>query len=70
MQLIDEASGAAAEYGKRYVERIKKAVATFFDSEDLAEVRSVEPKDYLAFEAMDQNVTTLVARSQVIVLLL
>jgi len=50
---IDEASGAAAEYGKRYVERIKSAVATFFDSEDLAEVRAVEPKDYLAFEAMD-----------------
>jgi len=50
---IDEASGAAAEYGKRYVERIKKAVASFFDSEGLAEVRAVEPKDYLAFEAMD-----------------
>jgi len=50
---VDEASGAAAEYGKRYVERIKKAAATFFDSDDLAEVRAVEPKDYLAFEAMD-----------------
>ena len=50
---VDEASGAAGEYGKRYVDRIKSAVAMFFDSDELAEVRAVAPKDYLAFEAMD-----------------
>ena len=50
---IDEASGAAATYGKRYVERIQEAVATFFESADLDCVRAVEPADYLAFEAMD-----------------
>jgi len=51
---IDEASGAAAEYGKRYVERIKRSVATFFDSDDLREVRAVEPKHYLGFEKMEK----------------
>jgi len=50
---VDEASDAAATYGKRYVERIQQAVATFFESDDLECVRAVEPSDYLAFEAMD-----------------
>ena len=50
---IDEASGAAGAYGKRYVERIQQAVATFFESAMLEEVRAVEPASYLVFEAMD-----------------
>ena len=52
-EAIDEASGAAGAYGKRYVERIQQAVATFFESAMLEEVRAVEPASYLAFEAMD-----------------
>jgi CRISPR/Cas system-associated exonuclease Cas4 (RecB family) len=50
---MSETSGAAAAYGKRYVERIQAGVATFFESADLEEVRAVEPANYLAFEAMD-----------------
>jgi hypothetical protein len=47
---INEGTGAAGTYGRRYVERIERSLATFFRSADLADVRAVEPSDYLACE--------------------
>lgn len=49
---IDEASGAAGAYGKRFVERIQKGVRAFFEHAELAAVRSAEPDRYLACEEM------------------
>ncbi len=49
---IDEASGAAGEYGKRFVTRIRDCLTTFFDHPDLEDVRAAAPGDYLAFEEM------------------
>jgi len=49
---IDEKSGAAAEYGTRYRRRIEDGVKAFFEMPELAEVREVDPKDYLALEEM------------------
>lgn len=49
---IDESTGAAGEYGKRYVERIKTGVRHFFESPDLAAVRAAPPDSYLALEEM------------------
>ena len=49
---IDEPSGRAAVYGKKYVARIEASVATFFTSPGLARVREADPADYLACEEM------------------
>ena len=49
---IDEASGEAGKYGKRYVERIKESLTTFFEAPELKDVREVEPGDWLACEEM------------------
>lgn len=49
---VDEQGSAAAEYGRRYLDRMDKALTTFFESPALAKARSVEPKDYLACEEM------------------
>ncbi|MCA8981830.1 MAG: PD-(D/E)XK nuclease family protein, partial [Planctomycetes bacterium] len=49
---IDEASGAAGEYGTRYRKRIEEGVQAFFEMPELAEVRDADPKDYLALEEM------------------
>ena len=49
---IDEASGAAGDYGKRFVERIRSGLRTFFEHEALREVRAVEPRNFLACEEM------------------
>jgi CRISPR/Cas system-associated exonuclease Cas4 (RecB family) len=49
---IDESSGAAAEYGKRFVERIRSAVKAFFADPRLTDVRASEPRDWLACEEM------------------
>ncbi len=49
---IDEESGRAGEYGKRYVERIESAVKAFFGMPELERVRRVAKGDALAFEEM------------------
>ena len=49
---IDEASGAAAKYGKTYVERIEAGARTVFEAPELADVRSADPESYLALEEM------------------
>jgi hypothetical protein len=49
---IDEASGEAGRYGKRYVERIRECLNTFFEAPELRSVREVEPGDWLACEEM------------------
>ncbi len=49
---IDEADGSAAEYGGRYVERIRRGVRTFFEHPELADVREADPQSYLALEQM------------------
>lgn len=49
---IDERDGSAAEYGGRYVERIRRAVRTFFEHPELREVREADPTTYLALEQM------------------
>ena len=40
---IDESTGEAATYGKRYVERIETSLSTFYNDPALEEARSVEP---------------------------
>lgn len=49
---IDEGSGEAAKYGKRYVDRITECLQTFFDAPELALCREVQPGDWLACEEM------------------
>lgn len=49
---IDEGTGAAGEYGKRYVERIRAGIACFFESDELVRVREAASADYLACEEM------------------
>ena len=49
---IDEASGAAGDYGKRYVERIRAGVRAFFEMPALEHVRAAEPASWLACEQM------------------
>ncbi len=49
---IDEPSGEAGKYGKRYVDRIKECLMTFFQAPELKGVREVEPGDWLACEEM------------------
>ncbi len=50
--VIDETTTAAADYGKRFVERIRSAVTAFFSDPRLAGVRTAEPRDWLACEEM------------------
>ncbi|MEM6675091.1 MAG: PD-(D/E)XK nuclease family protein [Planctomycetota bacterium] len=49
---IDESTGAAGDYGKRYVERIEACLRSFFDDPALEGARSAEPADWLACEDM------------------
>lgn len=49
---IDEASGAATEYGKRFVERIQSGVKHFFEHPELAPARDADPSSYLACEEL------------------
>ena len=51
-EAIDEASGAAAEYGKHFVKRIESAVKNFFAMPALAPAREADPSGYLALEEM------------------
>lgn len=51
-QCVDEQSGAAGDYGKRYVERLTAGVNFFFQAPELAAVRDAEPKDFLACEEL------------------
>lgn len=49
---IDEASGEAAIYGQRFVQRIEDGVRCFFEHPELAAAREADPSTYLACEAM------------------
>ncbi len=49
---IDEATGAAGPYGKRFVDRIRASLSVFFRDERLEAVRASEPREWLACEAM------------------
>lgn len=49
---IDEGTGAAGDYGKRYVDRISACLQTFFTDEALRAARESEPRDWLACEDM------------------
>lgn len=49
---IDEATGAAGTYGKEHVERIRRCLATFFESPLLAEARESAPGTWLACEEL------------------
>jgi hypothetical protein len=49
---IDEKTGAAGEYGKRYVERIEQGLGNFFSMPAMAPVREADPRSYLALEEM------------------
>lgn len=49
---IDEATGAAGDYGRRFVERIGACLRGFFTMEELAAARASEPADWLACEEM------------------
>ncbi|MGM0576723.1 MAG: RecB family exonuclease [Myxococcota bacterium] len=51
---IDEASGAAADYGKTHLERIRRCLEGFFEARDerLAAVHDAHPSEYVAVEDM------------------
>jgi len=49
---IDETSGAAGDYGKRYVERITACLKAFFEDPQLESARESQPGDWLACEEM------------------
>ena len=49
---IDEATGEAASYGKRFVERIQTGVRCFFEHPGLAAARESDPASHLACESM------------------
>ena len=49
---IDEESGAATSYGRRFVERIETCLRAFFEMDQIASVREAEPGDWLACEEM------------------
>ncbi|WP_145188458.1 PD-(D/E)XK nuclease family protein [Planctomycetes bacterium Pla163] len=49
---VDEATGEAARYGKRFVERIEKGVACFFEEPALARCRDTDPATWLACEEL------------------
>ncbi|TAJ19373.1 MAG: hypothetical protein EPO68_06435 [Planctomycetota bacterium] len=47
---VDEPSGRAAAYGKRYVQRIESSARWFCESSELERVRTAEPSTWLALE--------------------
>ncbi|MDG1050807.1 MAG: PD-(D/E)XK nuclease family protein [Planctomycetota bacterium] len=49
---IDEGTGAAGDYGKRYVERMTGCLGLFFDDPRLESARESQPGDWLACEDM------------------
>ena len=49
---IDEGSGAAATYGKGFVERIETCLRAFFEMDEIAQEREAAPGDWLACEEM------------------
>lgn len=49
---IDEATGAAATYGKGYVERIESCLRAFFEMPEIEPIREAESGDWLACEEM------------------
>ena len=49
---IDEGSGAAGDYGKRFVERITGCLGAFFEDPKLESARESQPGDWLACEDM------------------
>lgn len=49
---VDESTGEAGRYGKRFVERIEKGVECFFESPDLARCRETAPEHWLACEEL------------------
>ncbi len=49
---IVEATGAAGEYGRRYVERMAACLETFFNWPELADVRESDPGSWLACEEL------------------
>ena len=50
--VVDEASGSARDYGRRFVQRIESSVQHFFSDERLRTVREAQPADWLACESM------------------
>lgn len=50
--IIDEATGAAGDYGKRFVARMEQCLTTFFTSPALADVRASQPGTWLACEEL------------------
>lgn len=50
--VVDEPSGRAGEYGKRYVERIRDGLRFFFEAPELEPVRAAEPDSWLACEEL------------------
>jgi hypothetical protein len=49
---VDESGTEAADYGKRFLERMHGALTCFFESPELEGARKVEPQDTLACEEM------------------
>lgn len=49
---IDERTGAAGDYGRKYVTRIEQCLTTFFTAPGLADVRDSEPGSWLACEEL------------------
>lgn len=49
---IDERTGAAGDYGKKYVARIEAGLEAFFGAPQLAPVREADPSRYLALEEL------------------
>lgn len=50
---IQESTGAAATYGKGFIERIDRSIATFFQLPELESVRQAPPSSYLAIDEQD-----------------
>lgn len=50
--VVDHASGEAARYGGKYLERIERSVATFFEAPELAQARASDPTSWLACEEL------------------
>lgn len=50
---IQEDTGAAASYGRTFIERIERSVAHFFQLSELEEVRTTPPPTYLAIDEQD-----------------
>ncbi|MEZ5980258.1 MAG: PD-(D/E)XK nuclease family protein [Planctomycetota bacterium] len=50
--VVDRESGEAASYGKKYLERVERSVATFFAAPELAAARASDPATWLACEEL------------------